>query len=289
MVRPQNINRRKIERERGGRRKTSFSIFLFYFASLSFFGVLFYIIFFSPFVAISKIIVNGNNNNFEEIIIEEINRNISGKYLGIVQKNNIILISRGKLEKKIKEKFKQIRSVKIKRKFPSALEVRIKEREFKMIFCEKNNCFKLDEEGYFWEVAPEGENYSKLKLITEDEKDFFLGERILETEYINYIQEMKFFLEEDLKLEIENEFRTKTLVSRDVRIKTKEGWEIYYNTAIDLEKENNMLKVVLNNKIEKEKRTELEYVDLRIDNKVYYKFKGEAQNDTETEKDKDPK
>jgi len=34
-----------------------------------------------------------------------------------------------------------------------------------------------------------------------------------------------------------------------------------------------MLKVVLENKIEKNQRQDLEYIDLRIDNKIYYKFR----------------
>jgi cell division septal protein FtsQ len=89
---------------------------------------------------------------------------------------------------------------------------------------------------------------------------------------MNYIVEIREKLSE-INIEVENNFNTNSFISKDIRVKTKEGWEIYFNENVSLEKEIEMLKVVLNNKIEESQRKDLEYIDLRIDNKIYYKFR----------------
>jgi hypothetical protein len=49
-----------------------------------------------------------------------------------------------------------------------------------------------------------------------------------------------------------------------------------------------MLRIVLAEKIGKEKRPDLEYIDLRIDNKVYYKFKDILEMKPSAEKENNP-
>ena len=55
-----------------------------------------------------------------------------------------------------------------------------------------------------------------------------------------------------------------------LNVKTSEGWEIYFNTADDLDWQVQELALVLEKQITPEKRRNLEYIDLRF-SRVYYK------------------
>ena len=63
------------------------------------------------------------------------------------------------------------------------------------------------------------------------------------------------------------------MISGDLRVETSEGWKIYFNKNLGSKKTFEMLKVILANNIDQEKRANLEYIDLRVNNKAYYKLK----------------
>jgi hypothetical protein len=79
--------------------------------------------------------------------------------------------------------------------------------------------------------------------------------------------------------EILGNYTTPAFISQDIRVTTSEGWRIFFNADISLSKEVDMLKVVLDEKVPNEKRSYLEYIDLRSDNKVFYKFKDDYQEE----------
>jgi hypothetical protein len=105
-----------------------------------------------------------------------------------------------------------------------------------------------------------------------------LGDAVLGQNYIGYILGIREKLKSGLNLETEDTFETPNLISNDIRVKTKEGWEIYFNEDISLDKEMEMLKAVLANEINSDQRSNLEYIDLRIDNKVFYKLQNSDSN-----------
>ncbi|PIP28274.1 MAG: hypothetical protein COX29_02135 [Candidatus Moranbacteria bacterium CG23_combo_of_CG06-09_8_20_14_all_35_22] len=295
MLSPKN---QRINKNNKIRRKFSVLRFLFFLISIAFVAVLMYALFFSEFLEITTVDIVGNEKINREAVLENINSKIYGEYLGIIKKNNLLLVRTGKIKKDLLESFKIIRKVETKRKFPNKLEIIIFERKPQLIFCGGDKCFMLDENREAYEEINLNQNDSVnnfIILTDENSKGINLGDFILDQSYLEYVLGIKVKLEE-IGLKIENNFKAKSFVSKDIRIKTKEGpprvdersfppaspnrgerveagWEIYFNEDINLEKEIEMLKVVLENKIEKNQRQDLEYVDLRIDNKIYYKFK----------------
>ena len=145
-------------------------------------------------------------------------------------------------------------------------------------------CFLVDEKREAYDNLS-GENKNNFIILTDENcKGINLGDFIAEPNYIEYITGIREGLI-GLGLEVENDFRTVSFVSKDIRVKTREGWGIYFNESVSLEKEINMLKIVLDNKITEEQRRDLEYIDLRIDNKVFYKFREGTPSQTAKEKD----
>jgi len=280
-------------------KKRSFSRFLFYFTALIFCGAVVYVLFFSLLTQISSIEISGNKNIKSEIILEEINSKLEGKYLGILEKNNLLLLRAGSIRKNLLDKFKQIRDVQTEKKFPSKLIITIQEREIKMAVNDGENNYILDENGQAYDkIDPNSDEARKNNLIFFSDgsrRKINLGDFILKPDFISYILGIRDELKNNLNLETENNFWTPNLISSDIRARTNEGWNIYFNFEVDLKKEMEMLATVLKKEIQESQRRNLEYVDLRADNKVYYKFKQESQEKldeadiekTESEKDKE--
>ncbi len=277
----------------GRRRRRRFSRILFYVIALVFLGELVYLVFFSPFTLIAEIAVSGNAQIDRQSILDSINSELSGKFFNLLNKNNLALIRSGKLEKLLLARFKQIKTVEIGKKFPSTLEVNINERQTAMAVKSRESCFLLDENGEAFDAI--GCDSNRLKnsdlILFQDEsgKDINFGSIVLEPDLMAYVSEIKNRLGNEMNLDLENNFLTPNIISSDIRAKTREGWSVYFNGEINLDKEMEMLNVFLANKIEDNQRPDLEYVDLRIDNKIYYKFKQGFQEEMDKQEEPDDK
>jgi len=265
----------------------SWGKFFYWIVLLAFLGVMAYALFFAGFLSINQTDISGFKELDREAVAEVVNSHISGKYLGFLEKNNLLLVRSGFLKKDLKNRFKKIESADVRKKFPNALLVSIKEKESALIFCHGDDCFVIDKNGtaysekdYSW---PEIRENRLITLRDFGEKSIKLGDEILSPGYLNYILNIENKIRDNLNVEMAKEYETPSRVSDDIRGITAEGWKIFFNQNVDLQKEINMLRIVLDEKVGNEKRKDLEYVDLRSDNKVYYKFK----EGTEEEVNKD--
>ncbi|NTU67055.1 MAG: FtsQ-type POTRA domain-containing protein [Candidatus Moranbacteria bacterium] len=255
----------------------------FYFFLLCFMGAAVFVLFFSPFLNVTEIRISGTHNISESDVREMIAGGLSGKYLGFIPKDNIIIFRSARMADEIKARFNMIRNIKIVRKFPNTLEISVAEHEMKLILCASGDCYYVDDNG---SLFPKGmfsreeikeDDYAVLNDTSGvgiDQKNDILG-----TDYMDFIFAIKDGLKDRLDIDLEREMETPSRVSSDLRVTTKEGWKIFFNEEADAEKEIEMLRIVLDEKIGKDKRGDLEYVDLRADNKVFYKFKGQDGQD----------
>lgn len=244
---------------------------------LVFLGAIVYSVFFSQFLAVTKIEVSGTENLDPAEIRKIAEAEIAGNFLDFVSRNNILLAGKKNIEKNILEKYKYAEKVEIEKEFPDKLVVRVKERKFSLIFCSAGNCAVVDSNGSAFTEADFEKNKlgeNNLPVLYDDgNKKFALGETVFGQEYSGYLLGAREKMKSELGIDMERELRTPQIASGDIRAKTAEGWQIYFDKSIPLDKEINMLKIVLENKIDPAKRSELEYIDLRTENKVYYKFK----------------
>lgn len=248
---------------------------------LAFLGVVVYLLFFSPFLVISKINVSGTENLDSGAVRDTVATEISGKYLNLIPKNNIILAGGGKLEKSLIVRFRRIGQVEVKKTFPDTLSIAVSEKKSALILSSAGKNLVINPEGAAYaeadfEAADLGENDLPV-LHDEGNKNIQLSESILDSAYVRYILDIEEKLKGDLGIEIDKNFRTPQLISGDIRVATVQGWQIYFNESIPVQKEIDMLGLVMQEKIDKDRIQDLEYVDLRIDNKVYYKFKNSDQ------------
>lgn len=179
------------------------------------------------------------------------------------------------------DNFKLIEKLEIKKYFPDTLVISIKEKNPMLILSSGGQEYVIDDLGVAYEKADfESDFLRENKLLTLEDssgRKISIEKETLSPDYIKFILDVKDRLKSYLDIETSPTVKISNIASGDITMETDDGWKINLNAEVGADKEVEMLKVVLDNKIEKEKRGELEYIDLRTDNKVYYKFKNAEQ------------
>lgn len=266
-------------------RPNSFYIKVFtWFLMLIFVGVTIYTFFFSRFLAVQEIDIAGLETLSEKDIRGTVSSRTDGKIGGIFSRNNLIFFDSQAAKNDLLENYKMIRSLEISKKFPNKLEVNVVERKSMLVYCIKGGCFVIDEEGKIFAKA----NFDDGKL-GENELIILNDESNKEVAPDNFFMEpgfMQFALDVKNQLDlngigIKRSFFTPILVSGDLRIETDEGWKIYFNYQLGAKEGMEMLKTVLKNSIAEEQIKDLEYIDVRLADKVYYKLKTNAEENSD--------
>ncbi len=243
-----------------------------------FFATIIYALFFSRLLAVTQMNVSGTDKLNSNDLKKFVSADISGKYLKLLNRNNMLFISADKIGRDLAGRFGQIESVSVKKIFPNKIFISIAERKSMLVLCSGGNCYVVDENGNtFSKVDPNSHEIqqSGLPVLTDDSgKAISFDEGVLNPDYMQFIIDAKDRLKGDLDVSV-GEIHTPQIASGDIRMMTAGGWKIYFDQTVGLQKEMDMLKAVLNNEIDKSKWSDLDYVDLRIDGKVYYKFKND--------------
>lgn len=224
-----------------------------------------------PIFKIKAIEITGN----KEINAEEI-RNI-------INYKNIFLATKEKIKSDLIKKFPLIAELEIKINLVKRkIELNLKEREEFGIVCQAEkikqenveidqtkNCFYIDKKGIIFEDALQTSGSLIILIKDYSRRDYKIGEKIFEENIIDFIVEAKDFLASELNIKV-IDFDNLFFPPDDLKVITSEGWYILFNLQKEARNQLLALKAVLEEKI-KDKRNELQYVDLRIENRVYYK------------------
>jgi len=123
-----------------------------------------------------------------------------------------------------------------------------------------------------------------MRLTDNGNKVIKFKSNFLTGDYVRYILDIQKGIKDDLGIDLAVDCQTPQLISGDIRIMTTDGWWIFFDNSKPVQKELDMLRAVLLEKIDKDgQRGNLEYIDLRVDNKVFYRLKdGVVVENTDT-------
>lgn len=281
--------------------KTKFVLILMVLAA----GGFFYLFLISPVFKINQVMVNGNKNisteNINKITEEYLNR----RFLFFWRPRNMILTETKEISRKILDKYILIGNVSVVKKYFHKIEIAVKEREIFAIWCKAavrqqesgmdkatintasddsltiknieitqefiatNECYYIDDAGVIFSEAPQSSGSLILRIDEVYDKDVKIGDIILNNEIIaSIISAKKSFSAENIKI---IKFFIKNLLLPDLEILTSENWKIYLDRNKNIENQMEILEKVLREKITISDRKNLEYIDLRIPDRVYYK------------------
>lgn len=138
------------------------------------------------------------------------------------------------------------------------------------IFCKQDTsgCFYIDKEGIIFEVAPKTSGGLVVLIKDYSNREVKLYDKVLDVELISAISEIKDYLSAEMGLNVAS-FDIDSYPTDKLRVVTNESWYVLFGLRQEIKKQLLSLKAVLDEKIQD--RSLLQYVDLRIENRVYYK------------------
>lgn len=201
----------------------------------------------------------------------EIKKLISKRYFYLLPKDHILFLPKNEIANSLANKYR-IQEFSLARKFPNILEIEIKERTPWAVWCHKEgeelkNCGVADRSGFVFTASPALSGSAVLKIIDESNSGM-IGKHFAASADVAKIAFVIEKAEERLGEQITS---VVPQAGGLYHLFMEEGWYVIIDGGIKEEKSfENMLLAL--DKIG-ERKVDLEYIDLRFSNKVFYKFK----------------
>lgn len=198
-------------------------------------------------------------------------------------RRNIFSYPRSALERALTENFPRVESVVISRTsvLSDELVIEIKERDAFAKWCGEGSsdspegCYWMDVDGFIFAEVGGGESAATRYTFTRGlsrEGEWAIGATFAPThvagmvETFNYMEQAGFV---PSGASVENE--------QDFFVYLDQGFYVKASFGQNAAQLGKNLELVMNSEALRGKDTNLEYIDLRFGNRVYYKFKGEAE------------
>ncbi len=240
-------------------------------------------------IQIKSVSFKGNQIEDTEALQAKMEEYLSGNYFYFIPKHNSIIFPKAEIEARLAEDFPRLRDIDISRNSLDAITVSLREERGTALWCgneldvnTNRDCYFTDDTGSLVSLAPEYSGSVYLRFFGSDKLDpskNVLGQKFIDTEKYKKLTDFE-KKTKDLGLPI---WAVVTSAGNDSKlILDTPGKEavVRFEDNSDYEKIADNLKTAMKNpdfseKLKKQKN-DLEYIDLRFSNKVYYKFKGEA-------------
>lgn len=188
---------------------------------------------------------------------------------------NILLSETTSVESAIAGTIPQIRNIRIERKLPSGLKIVVQEKTPALLLLSRSSYHFVDEQGIAYEEARldtlPGVVLPVIKN-TGEQGTVELGAPVVNADFVHFIlkaqQELPALAGADIV-----EIRIPSLAAREVHMLLANNWLIRFDTSRALAIQLDILDRLLGGTISDEDQPRIEYIDLRIPNRVYYKFR----------------
>lgn len=234
--------------------------------------------------------IEGSERVNKNEIIYTIESTLGSSFFTYIKKDNYFIASKKNIINNIL-KDKRIKNVSIEKKFPQTLIVTIEEYEIIPIWCinDKSDCFIIENE-----IAKKRVNLTddiiqlnKTFIITgEDKKNIEEGEMVISNENLEKIKILGEELVYVLDTTIKQPYVIASRGSNEVRFVTDEGWYIAIDLTHDLDEILNIARLFTKNVELPSARNDLEYIDMRFPEKIFYKMKDGVEQIEEDTTDK---
>jgi len=218
---------------------------------------------------ISNIYINDtiffDKKEIEKIVREE----LDGKYLMVFGKNNIFLLPKFKIEERLKNFNSSIKKASLTLSGVNSISINIEEYKPVAVWCNDSDCYYLNENGLVFNKA--SIDYDKnLVKFGDWLRDDPTGKTYTDPEtFKKIIKLIEFVLKVPMKVVSIN-----TEDGLTFNLHTDVGTRLLYEINDNPEDVANNLNTVLEkDAINKAQLNNIDYIDLRFGNKVYYKIR----------------
>lgn len=227
---------------------------------------------------------------------------LNGALFGVIPKTNYFFVRASSLEKLLLEKFPRMRSAEVRKPFPASLEITLVERDIWALYCndspyakEKNavvistgasstshatadvakelarSCFYIDDAGIVIDGAIEYRGFLLPIFFERRSENPSLGESVLSNADILFFNSAREEYKKTVGVDIISFEKTDALPD-DYILFFQEGWFLLVPRSVDISSSAKNMKALFDRVI-KDDRGRLLYVDARFGNKMFYKLK----------------
>jgi hypothetical protein len=266
-----------VPRKTAEKRALSLARFFYWLLFAVFLGVSLYIFFLSSFLQIDMISVEGNESISAEDIQKSASEALQGNYFKYFAKSNFLLEKNDAVARKLKNDFNRIGKIEIQKKFPKTMLIKIDERQAELVWCSSGVCYLVDENGFVYSGAnatdEELNNSGSLVVIDDNARQVEIEKTVIGKDFVSYLKELNYILREELQLEPDGNYHTPALASGEVYFQTKEGWALKLSDQVTPAETKKIIQTLFEKELDTEKRKNLDYLDLTVKGKVYYKLR----------------
>lgn len=282
---------RKRKNEEGQPGKSIFRSIVVIVLWLSFIGEVLYVLFFAGFFTITTLTLTREGEEAhlkEEALKEYIASAWQGNFFMIVPKNNLLLLYPAREERKLLQRFPKLAEAHVERHFPNSLEVRVVEKPYQLVWCRKQDCFLVNENGLTEDASiffqyPE-EQGKVMRIEDRAEAPVESGTQVLNKAERQFVHDLTTDFPLRTGLTIEGALERPSIQAKEIRLKTNKGFTIFFNTELPVQDSLNTLMLVLTKEIPENEWDKIDYIDLRTENRVYYTRKDRVPEKTEAQK-----
>jgi len=275
VLRKKSVHKRRSKNEKNPR---TWKQYFFIFVVVLFVGGVAYMLLGSSLLRVRQFDTQGTKRVDKNNIIKVIEQEINGNIMTYIQKNNYFFVNNNKIVESILAD-KRIKNVQITKKFPDKMIIEIEEYDKVAIWCTDmtmQTCFVLDGDTVIKQVmmkdaiVTENDHFI---IVDETHREVSIGERVMAADYIKKIEALGSELVYVLNVEIKQPSTVASRGSNEVRFMTDEGWYIIVDLAHELDEIFDIAKLFVKKVDLPSRRPDLEYVDMRFPEKIFYKMK----------------
>lgn len=226
-----------------------------------------YWLFFSPVFTVNRIRVQGTTisaDEWQRMILSQFTR----ARWGIVPQRNIFAFDTNAFEGDIISKY-ALNTIYIKKDRPHEIIVTLAEKPRNAVWVSRGTYFALDSQAKILGIIPQPAD--ALLIYSQLDEPLKVNDSVLAPAMLAVIRtsigdnRIKSLQPEFIVVEKAN--------ATEFMVKVGEGWKIKIDSNVGLMEQLNNLELILRNSIPPDKRKNLDYIDLRFGERVYFKYR----------------
>lgn len=234
-----------------------------------------YLLFFSKLLDVRTVAINGAETIEETDLNSAVGDWLSTKIWKVPRRNNLVFLSADNLVKYLESKFPKLASVSVSKKLPHNLEITVSERKPIGVWClsvqgqSSPDCFYFDKDAVAYAMAGNSSGFLLATISDQRNREITLGSLVTTGQWFENILSAR-----DLLTKIGIDITGISIPAGsfdEFDAKTIDGWQIMFSNQTDISSQINSLAIFLKDKITPNQRAKLQYVDLRIQDRIYFK------------------
>lgn len=264
--------------------------------------VFLYFFIFSNFYNITDMQVAGNQVISTDDVLDITNQYLNQNSLFIFKHKNIFIFNKNALKKKINEVI-ILSDLKVNKILPNTIKLTVTEKNSAVKWITNDKEYLVDNQGqiikqYYLSATPaifnlkqgntglniptESETASKfIKIRNLSNQTVKLGDFILKPENISFILNLQDKIKDIDYLKF-NEIEVPNAYPQYLNVNMSGGWQMQLNLQDSMSAQIYRLNLLIDQKIKKENLSNLQYIDLRLGESIYYLFKGQPEPKAES-------